>query len=353
MSAIQERAFTERRDALIEWYEGHRRDLPWRRSDDAYAVWISESMLQQTRVETVVPYFGRFLESFPTMAALAEADLDAVLARWSGLGYYSRARRLHAAAKEIMQRHSGEFPRTRADAESLPGVGAYTAGAVLSIAYGLNEALMDGNVRRVLARCFAVEGDVTKATQRRELEGLAYSLVEGVDDPGSWNQALMELGATVCLPRDPRCDACPVARECAARAKGLERTLPELPRRPTPLDVELEMFLVEERGRVLLRRRGESGRMAGLWELPTREMAAGEPLLFSTELDLTLLPREEVGVLRHSITKHRILARVTRGVTGSDVLPEGWAWFRSSELGGLGLTGMTKKALSLGRVRSR
>jgi len=341
------------RAQLLAWYAAHRRDLPWRRTDDAYSVWISESMLQQTRVETVIPYFERFLKRFPTVEALAEADIDEVLASWSGLGYYSRARRLHAAAREIQDRHDGEFPQTRDEAEGLPGVGSYTAGAVLSIAYGLDEPLVDGNVRRVLARWFAVEGVVTKAEPRREIEGLAAALVGGVNDPGSWNQALMELGATVCLPKDPRCDSCPVMTECRARARGLERTVPELPVRPTPIDVELEMFLVHDHGRVLLRRRDEGGRMAGLWELPTREVAAAEQRLFPAELELELLQREEVGELRHSITKHRIRARVLRAVPGRDELPEGWAWFERSEIEALGVTGMTSKALTLGRARSR
>jgi len=356
VSKIQERVHVDRRDALREqllgWYEEHQRDLPWRRARDAYAVWISESMLQQTRVETVIPYFERFMRHFPTVKALAEADLDEVLALWSGLGYYSRARRLHAAASVLVEEHGGVFPKLRRDAEALPGVGAYTAGAVLSIAYGLDEPLVDGNVQRVLSRCFAVAGVVTKAGPRREIEGLAARLVDGVGDPASWNQALMELGATICLPREPRCETCPVMDVCEARARGLERTLPELPARPTPVDVELEVFLVEEAGRVLLRRRGEGGRMAGLWELPTRELSSGAPLLFPEELDLMLLAREEVGELRHSITRHRITARVQRATFGGGELPLGWAWFEERELAGLGVTGMTSKALTLGRGRS-
>jgi A/G-specific adenine glycosylase len=356
VSETQERVSAERREALrgqlLSWYALHRRDLPWRHAEDAYAVWISESMLQQTRVETVIPYFERFIERFPTVEALAGAEVDEVLALWSGLGYYSRARRLHAAAIELVERHGGEFPRERADAEALPGVGAYTAGAVLSIAYGLEEPLVDGNVQRVLARWFVVEGVVTKAGPRRELEGLAATLVDGVGDPSSWNQALMELGATVCLPRDPRCEGCPVMAECEGRARGVERELPALPMRPKPVDVELEVFLVQERGRVLLRRRGEGGRMAGLWELPTRELSSGAPVLFPGDLDVTLLGREEVGELRHTITRHRITARVQRATFGGAGLPPEWGWFEERQLGELGLTGMTTKALSLGRGRS-
>ena len=356
MSETQERLSVERRAALREqllaWYALHKRDLPWRRSDDPYAVWISESMLQQTRVETVIPYFARFIERFPTLGELATAHVDEVLALWSGLGYYSRARRLHAAAKEVVERHGGEFPRARSEAESLPGVGAYTAGAVLSIAYGLEEPLVDGNVQRVLARWFVVEGVVTKAGPRRELEGLAASLVDGVGDPASWNQALMELGATVCLPREPRCKGCPVRAECEGRARGVQSELPELPQRPKTVDVELEIFLVQEGGRVLLRKRGAGGRMAGLWELPTRELSSGSALLFPEDLEVALLGREEVGELRHTITKHRITARVQRASFGGVEMPPEWAWFEERQLEELGLTGMSAKALTLGRGRS-
>ncbi|MCH2104502.1 MAG: A/G-specific adenine glycosylase [Planctomycetes bacterium] len=356
MTEIRERVCDERRAALwaalLSWYDANKRDLPWRRSDDPYAVWISESMLQQTRVETVIPYFRRFMERFPTVGSLAEADVDEVLARWSGLGYYSRARRLHAAAAQLLELHEGEFPRDRAAAEALPGVGAYTAGAVLSIAYDLEEPLIDGNVQRVLARWFHVEGLVSRAATRRELEGLAEALVRGVGDPASWNQALMELGATICLPREPRCGGCPVEAFCEARAQGAEHAVPVLPRRPAPIDVELELFLVEEGGRVLLQRRGTGDRMAGLWELPTRELASGTPRLFPAELELTLLAREELGELRHTITRHKITAKVHKAVLGDSELPPRCAWFAGAELSGLGLTGMTKKALTLGRGRS-
>jgi A/G-specific adenine glycosylase len=337
----------------LEWYAVHKRELPWRRARDAYAVWISEAMLQQTRVEAVVPFYERFMRRFPSVEALAEAEVEEVLGAWSGLGYYSRARRLHAAAAVIVELHGGKFPSGRAEAEALPGVGSYTAGAVLSIAHGLEEWLVDGNVRRVLARWFAVEGVVTKAGPRREIEELAAALVAGVGDPGAWNQALMELGATLCLPRRPRCGECPVASVCRARALGVESVLPELPARPQAVAVELEVFLVEEGGRVLLRRRAEDGRMAGLWELPTREVTAGEGLLFSLEVGVEFIRCVELGELRHSITRHRIRARVISASVGSSGLPQGWAWVERGEVEGLGATGMTLKALRMGSTRAR
>ena len=310
-------------------------------------------MLQQTRVSTVIPYYERFIERFPSVRALAASEIDEVLGLWSGLGYYSRARRLHAAAVQLVEEHGAEFPRERRAAEALPGVGAYTAGAVLSIAYGLEERLIDGNVQRVLARWFAVEGVVTKAGPRRFIEEMAGALVDGVGDSGSWNQALMELGATVCLPQDPKCESCPVFGECEAQARGLQGALPELAPKPAPIDVELEVFVVSDRGRVLLRKRGEEGRMAGLWELPTREIAIDEPRLFPLELEVHLLRGEEVGSIRHSITKHRIQARVLSADLGVRELPPEWAWISRAELEDLGLTGMTSKALSKARASLR
>ena len=357
VNSAQENLSVERREVfwgpLLAWYATHRRDLPWRRATDPYAVWVSESMLQQTKVNTVIPYYERFIERFPSVRALAESEVDEVLGLWSGLGYYSRARRLHAAAVQLVEDHGAEFPRDRRAAEALPGVGAYTAGAVLSIAYGLEERLIDGNVQRVLARWFAVKGIVTKAGPRRVIEDMAGALVDGVGDPGSWNQALMELGATVCLPQAPRCESCPIFSECEAQALGLQAALPELATKPAPIEVELEVFVISDRGRVLLRKRGEEGRMAGLWELPTREIAIDEPRLFPLELEVHLLGREEVGFIRHSITKHRIQARVLCADLGVKDLPPEWAWFSLAELEDLGLTGMTSKALAKARASLR
>ena len=197
------------RSTLLRWYRKNRRDLPWRRTADPYAVWVSEIMLQQTRVETVLPYYARFLERFPDASRLADATEDDVLASWSGLGYYRRARALHQGARVVMERHDGKLPRDPADLRRLPGVGRYTAGAIASVAFGLPEPILDGNVRRVLARIFAVDGvRLGPAAEERELWGLAASLVQG-SAPGDLNQALMELGALICTPRAPACPACP------------------------------------------------------------------------------------------------------------------------------------------------
>ena len=208
---------------LLAWYRRSHRPLPWRRTDDPYRIWVSEVMLQQTTVKTVMPYYESFLERFPTVSALAAAAEEDVLAAWSGLGYYHRARNLHRGAKHVAQ-HGGRFPRTLEGALGVPGVGLYTASAVLSIAYGVALPVVDGNVRRVFARLFALRG----ASWRKE--GRYYNRAEELLDteaPGDWNQALMELGATVCTPRKPACPVCPVRAQCRALAEGLTERLPE------------------------------------------------------------------------------------------------------------------------------
>ena len=261
----------ELRARLLAWYDAHRRDLPWRAADaDPYCVWLSEVMLQQTRVETVKPYYERWLERFPTLPTLAEAPLDDVLKAWEGLGYYSRARNLHRAVREVAERYGGQVPDDPEAFRALPGVGRYTAGAVLSIAFGRPEPLVDGNVRRVFAR-WRDEPEPRDA----ELWALAEELVPG-ERPGDLNQALMELGATVCTPRAPRCPACPVRDFCAAYAAGTQDERP-LPKKARALPHEHQAVAVIERdGRLLLARRPVDARLGGLWEFPGALRRPGE-----------------------------------------------------------------------------
>jgi len=352
------------RRELLAWYRRARRDLPWRRDKDAYRVWISEAMLQQTRVETVIPYHERFLARFPTVAALARASEEDVLAAWSGLGYYRRARALRAAARAIVERHGGRFPERREEALALPGIGPYTAGAVLSIAYSRPEPLVDGNVARVFARLFALEPPLGSAALARALDALARALVPpapgtpGADDPGDWNQALMELGATVCTPRDPGCLACPLRGECAARRQGREGELPRAAPAVAPLAVELEILFVRRRragaDEALVVRRPATGRMAGLWEPPTRELgtADGGPGLLwparfpGAEHGLVLRTGAELASVAHSITRHRIRARVRAGRSERGAAPDAPVrWVPLAELDGVALTGLASKAL--------
>ena len=303
-------------------------------------------MLQQTRVETVASYWTRFLARFPDVRALAEADEADVLALWSGLGYYRRARSLHAAAKELAARHDGEFPRDAAAARALSGVGPYTAGAVLSIAFDLPEALVDGNVARVFARWFAISSRSPRL--EREAWDVARELVPTRGGAGDWNQALMELGATLCTPREPRCDACPVADDCLARRRGLQSELPLPKPRAEPIAVDLASFAVERAGRVLLEQRAPGERMAGLWQLPTVQVGPrGAPRLFADALEVPIEPGRELGVLRHTITRHRIRAVLRSGRCAAQRIPRSFQWFESSALAGLPLTGLTVKSLAL------
>jgi len=345
-------------ERLLAWYRASHRPLPWRESRDAYGVWVSEVMLQQTRVETVLDYWPRFVERFPSAQTLASAEVDEVLALWSGLGYYSRARQLHAAAVRICDEHGGTFPRTRRAALALPGVGPYTAGAVLSIAYGLSEPLVDGNVIRVLSRHFAIEGDPAKGSTRAELWRVAGELVPREESAGDWNQALMELGATVCTARSPRCDGCPVARGCAALSSDRTDELPHLAARRAPVEVLLHVLLVRKNGRVLLEQRPATGRMAGLWQLPTIEVESskGERSgLFPPEWPdgAELESGVAIGELRHGITHHAIRAEVRTGALRGPK-PASWRWLRRAEVEARGLTGMARKALALEeRTRAR
>jgi A/G-specific adenine glycosylase len=240
--------------------------MPWRETSDPYAIWVSEVMLQQTRVDTVIPYWERWIQRFPTVDDLARADLDDVLKHWEGLGYYSRARNLHSAALMVRERFDGRVPGDPAKLRELPGVGEYTAGAVASIAYGVPTPAVDGNVRRVLARVHDLERPTAA-----ELRDQAASLVPG-DRPGDFNQALMELGATICTPRSPDCDACPLSDHCQARHLGVQEARP-LPRRRKPIPEEdlRTAVLVRDDGAVLLARRPADGLLGGLWEFP------GEP----------------------------------------------------------------------------
>lgn len=254
------------RSAILRWYRRHRRDLPWRRSRDPYAIWVSEIMLQQTRVETVIPYYERFLERFPTVEALARARAPRVLAAWSGLGYYGRARSLHAAAGIVAREHAGRLPEEPEALRALPGIGAYTAAAIASVAHGRVAAAVDGNVIRVLARIAGIRGRRDDPALRRAVERVATDLAAG-PSPGDWTQALMELGALVCTPRAPRCESCPAADRCAALRSGDPATYPAPAKASGAVKARRVVMLLARRGaRVLLVPDSESG--AAAWSLP-------------------------------------------------------------------------------------
>ncbi|WP_449539081.1 A/G-specific adenine glycosylase [Ferdinandcohnia sp. Marseille-Q9671] len=256
---------------LIEWFEKEQRDLPWRKDQDPYKVWVSEIMLQQTRVETVIPYFNNFISTFPTIEDLAEADEEKVLKAWEGLGYYSRVRNLQSAVKEVAERYDGQVPNTVEKISSLKGVGPYTTGAILSIAYGIPEPAVDGNVMRVLSRILSIWEDIAKPKTRKLFEDIVRELISK-ENPSAFNQALMELGALICIPSNPACLLCPVQEHCKAFAEGVQKELPVKSKKKAPTASTMAaVVLQDEAGRFLIHKRPEKGLLANLWEFPNHE----------------------------------------------------------------------------------
>ncbi len=308
---------------LIRWYEAHRRDLPWRRrSDDAYAQMIAELMLQQTQVATVIGYYERFMARFPTVGDLARADLDEVLRLWSGLGYYRRARHLHAAARRIVHDHAGVLPRDVKGLMALPGIGRYTAGAIASIAYGTRAPILDGNVVRVLMRLLAIDDDPKSAQLRTRLWQVAESALPE-RKCSEFNQGLMELGATLCRVGAPLCGECPLRRDCAAFARGLTDRIPSPGRRVAVRSLELVVVAVQCRDAWLFVQRPASGLWAGLWELPSAPLEAGQS---SEEAVAALAGRlssigrvklASVGETTRQLTHRRVRFHLWRGSTRS------------------------------------
>jgi A/G-specific adenine glycosylase len=333
-------------DALLAWFDRHRRDLPWRRTREPYPIWLSEVMLQQTRIETALPYYQRFLRKFPTVGDLAAAEVEEVLAVWSGLGYYRRARQLHAAAQKVAER--GGFPRTVAGLRELPGIGAYTAAAVASIAFGVAEPVLDGNVERVLSRWLALELDPKSREARKRMLETAAGLLDP-ERPGDSNQALMELGATVCAPRRPRCLLCPIASGCRAAREGDPESYPVArPQRERELH-RLAVAVVERDGGILLFRRPEdSTLMAGLWELPWTAADPAEEGLAERYGGRWSLG-ERLGEVRHSITYRDLELDVYRGRLGRRATRSGIdsGWFGEKERAGLPLSSLVAKVLRL------
>ncbi len=344
------------RAALEAWFARVARDLPWRRTRDPYAILLSEVMLQQTRVETVVPYFERFLARFPDVRALADAPVDDVLSLWSGLGYYRRARGLHLAAREIVARYGGRVPAEASDLRSLPGVGAYTAGAVSSIAFGRREPLVDGNVARVLSRLDGLEEDPKSAAGARRLWETAARLVPD-REPGKWNEALMELGATICAPRDPRCGDCPLRAVCRAHRDGREAELPVVRAKKASPRVRVVAAVVLHEGEVLFARRAEGGLFGGLWEPPMVEapgLSAARAALAVAGLPIEGVRLRSAGRVRHVLSHRDLDVLVVHGVARDrPVVPsvlagayERAAW-RAPDAEGFGTSTLARKVLAL------
>ncbi|HVO87522.1 MAG TPA: A/G-specific adenine glycosylase [Casimicrobiaceae bacterium] len=303
---------------IVTWQRRHgRHDLPWQNTRDAYRIWLSEIMLQQTQVSTVLPYYERFVAAYPDVAALAAASIDRVLQLWSGLGYYRRAHHLHAAACEVVERHGGSFPTDAATLQSLPGIGRSTAAAIAAFSSGERAAILDGNVKRVLARHRGIDGYPGSPEVQTRLWSAADALLPPSRDIASYTQGLMDLGATLCLRRNPQCEACPVSEDCVARREGRIHSLPA----PRPVRVRPEravrLLIIEHSGTILLERRPPTGVWSGLWSLPEVKLDEDVRVAMKTKFALDVQAGEAMPVLRHefthfALTMHPQLVRVAR-----------------------------------------
>ncbi|HAY85305.1 MAG TPA: A/G-specific adenine glycosylase [Chloroflexi bacterium] len=328
---------------LLRWYHQHQRSFPWREDPDPYPVWISEIMAQQTRLETMLPYFQRWMARFPSIAALAEASQQEVLNMWEGLGYYSRARNLHRAAKTIMESFNGQLPATRSELETLPGIGRYTAGAIASIAFGQDEAVVDGNVKRVYARLFQISDPINTPAVENRIWALAESqLPHG--QAGDYNQALMDLGATICLPRQPLCQRCPLSGECQAFQNNLTAELPVKKQTPSsPHHTVTAAVLHAQNGQVLIAQRPQEALLGSLWEFPGGKRENGESLKaclkreILEELQCTIKIGEKLGIFKHAYTHFKVTLHAYHCELVSDSISPQYhqevRWVNISDLG--------------------
>ena len=334
-------------ESLLDWFAEHGADLPWRSDPQPYTTWLSEIMLQQTRLETVIPYYQRFLRACPSIEALAAKPLDDVLKLWEGLGYYSRARNLHRAAKIVMCQHDGKLPRTVDELQKLPGIGAYTAGAIASIAFGQAAPVLDGNITRIFTRLLDMDADITKAASKRKLWQIARDWLPE-QHAGDYNQALMQLGQLVCRPRKPLCGSCPLAQNCRARSAGTFSQRPVRARRaPLPHFDVAAGVIRDDRHRLLIAQRPLDGLLGGLWEFPGGKCEAGESLRdclrreLREELAIDVEAGECLAVVEHAFTHFRITLHAFAcryiGALPPHTEPQklgvrDWTWTRINEL---------------------
>ena len=340
---------------LLTWYRKNKRDLPWRETNDPYCIWVSEIMLQQTRVDTVVPYYLRFLKAFPDIGTLAGAPQADVLKAWENLGYYSRARHLHAAARLAMDQFGGRVPDNPADLRKLPGIGAYTAGAIASIAWDVAVPAVDGNVRPILCRFFAVHKPMDDRNTMKYLEKIAEALV-CARSPGDFNSALMDLGATICRPKNPRCDACPVKTLCRAKALNLENDLPIVKKRKKiPHRLAAAAVIRDRRGRLLMVQRPACGLLASLWKLPggfledPADLHEGLPRHVKAELGIEIHVGVPLASVDHTYTHFRLTLYActcdwVRGKPGA-VGCSDWQWVTTADIGGLAVSKVDRMIL--------
>jgi A/G-specific adenine glycosylase len=320
---------------LLNWYRKHGRTLPWRDHPDPYAVWVSEIMLQQTRVETVIPYFEKWMKLFPDINTLANASEQDVLNAWEGLGYYSRARNLHKAAKIVALKFNGKLPRDLRDLRSLPGIGRYTVGAIASMTFGMDEPTLDGNLRRVFARLFDVEEFADSPTGEKILwELAAQNLPKG--QAGDYNQALMDLGATICVPKNPRCLLCPLMKICESRKNGTQEVRPVLKaKKMSPHYIHAAAVIIN-RGRVLLAQRPPKGLLGGMWEFPNGRVnadpAAELTKAINAAYSLKIKKKEALGVIQHAYTHFKVTVHAFRCDCATIPKNKNLKWVRITKL---------------------
>jgi A/G-specific adenine glycosylase len=341
---------------LLAWYAEQARDLPWRRSRDPYRVWVSEIMLQQTQVATVRDYFQRFVRALPNVRRLAAADEAQVLRLWEGLGYYRRARQLHAAAKTIVDEFDGEFPRSVDELMKLPGIGRYTAGAIASIAFGLRAPILEANTIRLLSRLIGYRDDPLRSAGQRVLWQVAADILPQ-DDVARFNQALMELGSLVCTPAEPKCDECPLAGACAAYAARLQHEIPREKPRQEYTAVREAAIVIRRTGHVLMRQCGEGERWAGLWDFPRIALTAEGPLFAREEIAAKV--REQTGIIcalgpllktiKHGVTRYRITLDCYQSEYVSGQVHARGRWIRIADLADLPLSTTGRKIAQLAR----
>lgn len=343
--------------ALTKWYLHDHRDLPWRTTKDPYHIWLSEIMLQQTQVATVLPYYDRFLTLFPTIEALAKASSETVLKAWEGLGYYARCRNLHKAAQLIVEKHGGQFPQSMEDVEALPGIGRSTAGAILTFAYGQRHPILDGNVKRVLARLYNFQEDPSANEPNKKLWVASTGLLAEASDPFSYNQAIMELGATLCTPQNPSCLLCPVRSFCDGAAQGTQNELPiKTPKKESP-HYTIGAGVIWHENKILIQRRPDKGLLGGMWEFPGGKQEPNETLEETVrreireELEIEVTVGAKITTVRHAythfkITLHAYHCQYVSG-TPQPKACEAWQWIAPEELSQFPFPKANKKVLEI------
>jgi A/G-specific adenine glycosylase len=344
------------RRRLLAWFAKHKRDLPWRKSQDPYRIWVSEVMLQQTTVKMAEPHFVRFLKTFPTVKHLAAVEESQVLRMWEGLGYYRRARAMHAAAKQIVALHGSKLPRDVATLQTLPGIGRYTAGAIASMAYDLRAPILETNTVRVLARLLAYPDDTTKSAGQKILWSAAEEILPQ-SNIAHFNQAMMELGSLVCTPTNPKCDVCPVMALCGAFVASVQHEIPKLAAKQKITAVREASVVVKKNGQILVRQRGADERWAGMWDFPRFEITGEGPLFvrheiitkLRTQTGITARPGNLITTIKHGVTRYRITldcytAEYVSGRAGAEKTTR---WIRPSELGELPLSVTARKLANL------